>query len=932
MVKKINITIVLLVSFSFLSFNNVFSKDLGAYKERTLAKILDDFGDKYDVFFSYEKSMVKDIKLDFEFIEDEEVYSALDRLLSSLDLAYDTFGEKYIVIYKKSEAAGKDLTKLKRHFKEIEKIESKGRIKIFKRKNKKTISMPDIVNEVAGFTATFESIRGRVTDDSGNPLIGASIVIGKTSTGTVTDLDGNFSLEVTSFPVTLNVSYTGYADQAVIVNNAQTDLTIVLEEGLSLEEVLVTSRKREESLQDVPIAITAISGSKLEAMDAQDITATAGIAPNVNFSYGGTSSGSSSAAVVYIRGVGQNDFVPTVDPGVGIYLDGVYLGRSVGAVLDLADVKRVEVLRGPQGTLFGRNTIGGAISLTSNDPADDFSGNVRITGGSFTRFESSAVFNIPFSDKVKSSISLLQKRRDGYVTRTIAGDDLGDENMFGLRTALMYKPTDKFKLKVSFDYSLERENSAAEEQLSAVGVFPGIVNGSIGDEDCLTPDCVQNQVSNIPFTTNETGPNLNDTDALGISLTADYELSENLLLKSITAYRDLSAEFARASDGTPFDIFATEDEYEQDQFSQELQLIGGNDQLDFIAGAYFFKEEGFNAVIASADATGIPVFPFDIGGSTDNTSFALFGEATFHVKEKLHLTGGLRYTTETKGYDPFAINALGGENVTPGLRELDFDQLTWRAIVAYDLSESLNTYISASKGFKSGGFDVRYTQATEDLEPTSFLPETVLSYEVGFKTDFQDADLRLNIAAFYSDYENIQVSINPPGGVATRTVNGAEADMIGIEIEFDWSPTKNLIIDGSLGFIDAEYKELSEGSELSLEDEFIRTPKSTYKLGASYLIKLGTNGSLTPRFSLTSQNDIHFEPVNNEFVFEDGYNNINLSATYKTGNGKFDFTVGVNNLTDERYLVAGDSNGTIGYALGIFALPRTWYGTARYNF
>ena len=331
----------------------------------------------------------------------------------------------------------------------------------------------------------------------------------------------------------------------------------------------------------------------------------------------------------------------------------------------------------------------------------------------------------------------------------------------------------------------------------------------------------------------------------------------------------------------------------------------------------------------------IPTFPLLSGGDIDNSSFAVFGEATFNLTDKLHLTGGLRYTTETKRFDPnsFAVNHPTPRFITQGFRELDFSRVTWRGILAYDVTENINAYGSVSTGFKSGGFDSRYTSPTVDNEPTTFDPENVTNFEVGFKAFIPTADLRVNIAAFVADYENIQVQGNPPGQIATVTFNGAEASINGIEIELDWSPVNNLIINGSLGLLDAEYESLDQNAnEFSLEDELIRTPTSSYNLGVSYLIGLGDAGSLLPRVDITSQNNIHFEPANNDLVFEDGYNNVNASITYTTKDQKLNFSAGIINLTDQRYLLAGDSNGTLSYANGVFARPRNWFGSVKYNF
>ena len=215
----------------------------------------------------------------------------------------------------------------------------------------------------------------------------------------------------------------------------------------------------------------------------------------------------------------------------------------------------------------------------------------------------------------------------------------------------------------------------------------------------------------------------------------------------------------------------------------------------------------------------------------------------------------------------------------------------------------------------------------------AFDPEDVTNLEIGLKTFIPAADLRLNIAAFTADYQNIQVQGNPPGQIATVTFNGAEATISGLELELDWSPVNNLILNGSLGLLDAQYESLDENSnEFALEDNLIRTPTSSYNLGISYLFGIGDAGSLLPRVDITSQNNIHFEPANNDLIFEDGYNNINATLTYTTESKKINITAGIINLTDERYLLAGDSNGTLSYANGIYARPRNWFASVRYDF
>lgn len=781
-------------------------------------------------------------------------------------------------------------------------------------------------------------LSGKVLDEAGNPIIGASVIVSGTNNGVATDFEGNFKLGIEGNSVTIEVSALGHETKTITITEFSQSITIVLKESaFALNDVLITSRRREESSKDVPIAVTAISGVKLEALQATDISASASIAPNVNFSFGGTTSGSSSAGVVYIRGVGQNDFLQTLDPGVGIYIDGVYLGRTVGSLLGLVNTERVEVLRGPQGTLFGRNSIGGAISVTTKTPGKEFEGFLKSGLGNFNRFNVGVGATVPFSDKFRTSFAIDYLNRDGYVERLIAGDDLGSDNNLGVRSTLYYEPNDKLSFKVNLDYTRESETGAAEEQLGGDGVFANLFNGNIlMDPDCLSPECFQNNISRVPFTTNETAPNRNDVDVFGAALIGIYKLSERSTFKSITSYRAIDANFTRGSDGTPIELFQTQNKYEQSQFTQEFQYLFSTDNLDLVGGVFYFNETGTDvANVQAGSLPFIPTFPLLSGGDVDNSSFAAYLESTLHIGERLHLTGGLRYTSDTKRYNPlaFAINADPQNFVSRGFRSNDFSRVTWRGIAAYDISESINGYVSVSTGFKSGGFDARYTSPTTNNDPTSFDAEDLTNYEIGFKTLFKDAGLRLNVAAFLADYKNIQVQGNPPGQIATVTFNGAAAEIKGIETELDWSVVPGLILSGSLGILDAKYTELdADANEFSLDDKLIRTPRLSYSFGASYLIELGKLGSILPRIDLDSQNDIHFEPANNNLAFEDGYVNVNAGVSYKTKDNKFELNASVINLTDERYLLAADSNGTLSYDLGIFARPRNYAVTLKYNF
>ena len=393
------------------------------------------------------------------------------------------------------------------------------------------------------------------------------------------------------------------------------------QQAASFDEVItVTARKREESLQDTPISITAFSDKALEARGIQSTEGLAQLTPNLTLQNNPSFSGASNSASIYIRGVGQQDFVPTVEPGVGVYVDGVYVARSVGAILDLVDFERVEVLRGPQGTLFGRNTIGGAISITTKAPDQVLSASASATYGTDNLAVFKGTANLPFSDAVALRLSIGYFGQDGYVTRSFDGKKLGNSDRFAGRAALRLKPVDGWTLDLGFDGTTARENGPA---MSLIGInygtttdpatppFADISNiianvmAGGGMVPCATaaaplnlavPGCYDNRYVLGPNANGGTAPSYSNSDIWGVSMVNSIALGDNLDLKSITAYRRLDGSFARDGDGSAATIAQFYDMIEQKQFSQELQLLGKSfdGKLDWILGGYYFKESGIN--------------------------------------------------------------------------------------------------------------------------------------------------------------------------------------------------------------------------------------------------------------------------------------------------------------------------------------------------
>ncbi len=771
------------------------------------------------------------------------------------------------------------------------------------------------------------------------------------------------------------------------------------EKGFELEVITVSARKRVESIQDAPLSITAVQGDLLEEMGVADLTGIANIAPNVSFSTSGTVSGSSSNAVVYIRGIGQNDYVPVVDPGVGIYVDEVYMGRTIGSVLDLADIQSVEVVRGPQGTLFGRNTIGGAISITTNDPHGDTEGRLRAILGSQGRKEVFGTFQTEITDSISGIFNVMSRKRDGTVTRVnVPGSEkLGNTDSQGARAKFEIEASDKLRFKIIADYVREREESAPEvnaffqDSLTLPGAwngfnpFAGFAPSSTA-EGCVAGDVSQgtncyNESQQLgPFATGETTLSQNDIDAWGLSFGTTYDINDNLTAKLILAHRQLDADFARQVDGTPFNIFENRESYDSEQTSVDFRVNGVSGNLTFVAGAFYYEEESDNQLDFDGVLQGT-LYPIHVGGITDNSNYAVYGEGTYDISDDLHLTVGVRYTDEEKNVTPNAFAFPGcsidlrptapsaacdstlaniprrSVNTTeylidPVENTIAFDEVTWRAVLSYDVNNDTRVYGSVSTGFKSGGFEWRVTNTsftTPDAQalialgngscgegneclPT-FDPETVTTYEFGIKSDVTD-NLRINSAIFYSDFEDMIVAANQ-GGIATFQTNAAKATIQGFELEVTWVPIDSILVNASVGYLDAEYDEVSpeaQAAGITTEDKFVFSPEWVSSLGVSYITEFDNGSTLTTRIDGVYKDEQEFEAANTIYTRDEGYVAWNAALKYMDASEEWSLTLGVDNLTDKLYKVGGDANGAIGYENVIYARPRSTYLALDYLF
>lgn len=775
-----------------------------------------------------------------------------------------------------------------------------------------------------------------------------------------------------------------------------------------LEEVVVTARKREEGLQDTPIAVSAFTGEALELRGATDLSRLENFSPNLVLRRSPNNSGVTNAAI-YIRGIGQNDFVPVIDPGVGVYVDGVYLGRSVGAVLDLVDLERVEVLRGPQGTLFGKNTIGGAVSMTTKRPTDQFEGKVGVKVGTDNRLNVNTSLNMPITDNLLTRATLASFKQDGYVDRVFDGKELGDDDTIAGRFTALWIANDKVEVTFSADYSKDNEsgpalvttgmepinsgffspfgspsmtlaqNTIAAQLAEPGGIAPG---GTFFDPAAAFPfnfgACFEQANLNNPACFNQryiqpkegtknfgTDPSRSELETWGTSVTVEWEINDQLTFKSISAFRTFDGEFYNDADGAPQRVSQLIDIYEQDQFSQEFQLLGQafDDRLNWIVGVYYFEEDGENINPVRFSQAHI-----QSGGYFDSDSWAVFGQGTYDITDKLSLTIGLRYTEDTKRYLPdqfFEFLPIGdlplicpetgttcavGDRVLPyKWEETDAEEITPMVNIAYRWTEGFMSYFTYSEGFKGGGFTQRIFPPEANLP--DFDPEFVKSYEIGFKYDGWDNRLRLNGAIFFTEYTDMQLLVADPTRVGPFVTNAGDSDIQGIELELLLAPADSWLISASVGYLDPERTKVGTGVQgLTKNSRFENISDWNANVQITKEIDLGDMGLLTPRVEWsfrsefgTNTNNVPYDGpapvlaavdigIPSPAQFQDDYDIFNASVRWDAANSGLSITAGVENIGDEEYREFGNQQDTFGFTQEVFNRGRQWYVEGTYQF
>ncbi|EJL27314.1 outer membrane receptor protein [Caulobacter sp. AP07] len=768
----------------------------------------------------------------------------------------------------------------------------------------------------------------------------------------------------------------------------------------ALAEIVVTARRRAENVQTVPLAVSALNGDVLKARGISSTLELSSAVPNVQFDSTSSFSGVSSSFQGFIRGIGQSDFAINTDPGVGVYIDGVYLARTVGGVVDLMDVERVEVLKGPQGTLFGRNSIGGAVNVTTRDPSSDLGFRGQVQYGRFNQVNTGGVLNLPLGDNLGATVSFSTRARDGYQSRiafpgfvgqtgaTLSQTMVADKNQGG-KPGAENNQTLRVKLKgthgdlsatLSADYSHIRDAAAPGTLLTAdldpVNSLSALYNGCVLG---LAPRAIcgvsqylpyganadANPNNNLPLydnrfvtgnrdTTYATGANFSNIDSYGTSLTLEYALSDNATVKSISAYRKMNAKFGRDIDGSPLDMDQTSFQVSQNQQSQELQLNArAFEALKYTLGAYYFRESAQQNDIVPLGQGILQI----AGPNTQRTNaWALFGEANLEVTSRLSLLFGGRYTEERKriNLDSRSLTSFFNLVLPPGAfpradtsylapedpQRAKFTDFSIRAGANYKINDDAFGYFTYSQGFKSGGFTTRLTApynpafpGNSELPSLAFQPESANNYEIGLKTQFAQRRGRLNLAAFWDDYSNIQVVVQR--GITPSNENAAKGRIRGFEAELDARVTSRLRIGGALGYTDAKYTALNfppAAAPFGLDAKFQNTPEWTLSASANYSLPLDSGAVVDLNVNDSYRSAQYKDAANTPLLRQGPVNLVNASVAYTAPNKAVTFTVGGKNIFDKRYIMSGFATSSIGFVEATYARPAEWYARLDFSF
>jgi iron complex outermembrane recepter protein len=797
------------------------------------------------------------------------------------------------------------------------------------------------------------------------------------------------------------------------VGNAQQAATNDEAAG-QLEEIVVTAEFRKENLQQTPVAITAVTGDMLENRAQTDLYEIANQAPNVTLLRGGQAR---SGMIAFIRGVGQYDFIAALEPGVGVYVDDVYYAQLTGSLLELLDIDRVEVLRGPQGTLAGRNSIGGAIKIHTKQPGEDSGGFVRVGFGSLQQVDIRGAGDLTLvPDKLYARFSGAAKTRDGYVRvldyacthpgSTIPTNALGkgceigrqgEQKYATARAQLRWIASDDLNFNLAFDYLDDKsgmapgvatyaDRTAIEAATDGAG---NLLNATItlvnqaGDVNYYRgnlfvpygPYHNANDPIHDPYVSYATAadygpqyflpgdpaltgpvpwkptviPPRNYITQWGTSLTADWNISDTLAFKSITAYREYDSRFTWDEDASPFALNQLDNRLDNWQLTQELRLNGSAGPVDWTIGGFYLDE---NSHYEARVTLNYALIDFKHGPDpTPANTKAAFATAQWHLTDRFDISAGLRYSKEFKSYTHHRHNPDGtdiGPPLEPNYRlggingltaEFSDNRSDWRLAASYNISDESMLYASGSTGYKGGGVNPR-PFFPEQLK--TFDPEELTSYELGWKSDLLDNTLRLNLAVFTTNYDNIQLILKQcelpaflgggTGPPCLKPANVGDAKIKGAELEATWYLSDQFFVDLSASTLNFKYQNVDPATSITTDMITPYTPEQKWSLGAQYTIPT-SNGDLMFRVDGSYQGEVYADGINGPTNYIDAYTLVNAVLRWTAPDNGWSIEGQLLNATNELYYIDAydvhDSQGTTIMQPGV---PRTFNISFQRNF
>jgi iron complex outermembrane receptor protein len=737
-----------------------------------------------------------------------------------------------------------------------------------------------------------------------------------------------------------------------------------------IEVIMVSATKRDENLQEIPLSVTSFSQDQLDIKGASSMAGIQESTPNLNFTL---QSAGQNAARITLRGVGTETLVGGGDPGVALHIDGVYVGRNSAAAGDVFDVSRLEVLRGPQGTLYGRNSTGGSINIITTKPTDDLEGYADITYGNYNEQRVRGVVNVPLTDNLSSRMTMFSESHDGYIKNLYAGGrDNNDKDSNGGRLQFLYTGNsgDEYLFRGYYSKSggagpgsvylgtdIDTESGYPASYMVGISGAEADAGAAImADAFGLAVTSTGESILPLPtslYEVRKDAAEFTSTLITGMDFEANVNLSDDVLLKSITSYQTNDNEIFVDADNSELPLETRQRDNSAKQYSQELNFISQTDDpFQWIVGAYYYHEdltERLDVIIPTG------LLPIDTplaegavlgGGGVSQTrivghevdSTAVFTQLSYELTEKLSVTGGFRYTKdeksqyrETGGQVDLTNNvrflaggAFGPESADSG--ETSFSEVSYRVSADYALTDDNLIFASYARGYKSGGFDFNGGVINEENEQLPYNPEFVNASEIGLKNTFFDNTVLLNFTAFHYDYEDLQVFRLT--GLGPVTDNAAQSTIKGLEVEFKFEPTEDFKLDGSVGYLDAVYDEYTidipptdfSGNSLNYAPEY------TAHLGAEYVITLD-DAYLTARFDWSYRSDTYFDRANTALDTQEAYSLVNGRLRYDADAYYVDFWV--KNLTDKEYVTGQLINPpfTCGCRTVNVGAPRTFGAT-----